>query len=462
MTQDATASPAEALSSYMAAARGRALPRRCRSRRSTTSSTPLRPWCRAEPLLPGRKAIAFASGRGGAAEASVVGTKLLVYQRRNRRAGQRHARPLGRDRRLARAVADPPGLRHCCGSAGDGGDAWHAAATTFLRAVALGYDVGTRFTMCLDALNFREEGHSTHSFGPTFGAAAAAASLARLDARRMRHVLTYAGQQASGVGSWIGDLDHIEKAFDFGGMPARNGVTAALFVLNGFTATDDMFSGPRNFFQAYSHPGREIDRSELTRGLGSSYEVMNTNIKRWSVGSPIQAPLDSLLELIRAHGLKADDVEQVIVRVSHTGATTTDNRAMPDICMQQMCAVMLMDGIVTFDSAHDEARMHDATTLEVRRRIELLGDDELQARMPGREGIVEVTLKDGRQLRHHTVAVRGTAENPMTRAEVDEKCYHLMTPRLGNRRSRELCDAVWNLEACSDLRDLRPLLSGRA
>jgi 2-methylcitrate dehydratase PrpD len=222
-----------------------------------------------------------------------------------------------------------------------------------------------------------------------------------------------------------------------------------------------MFSGPRNFFQAYTHPGRQANPAELTRGLGSTFEIMNTNIKRWSVGSPIQAPLDSLLELIRAHGLKAGNVEHVVVRVSHTGATTTDNRAMPDICMQQMCAVMLMDGIVTFESAHDEARMRDAATQDIRRRVELRGDDDLQARLPGREGIVEVTTKDGRQLRHHTKAVRGTAENPVTRDEVDEKCYHLMAPRLGKRRSRQLCDAVWGLERTRDLRDLRPLLSGR-
>ena len=199
----------------------------------------------------------------------------------------------------------------------------------------------------------------------------------------------------------------------------------------------------------------------MVRGLGTTFEIMNTNIKRWSVGSPIQAPLDSLLDLVRSHGLKADDVEHVVIRVSHTGATTTDNRAMPDICMQQMCAVMLMDGIVTFESAHDEARMRDRTTLAVRQRIELLGDDALQEKLPGREAIVVVRLKDGRELRRHTVAVRGTAENPMTRAEVDEKCYHLMTLRLGARRSRELCNTVWDLEKIRDVRELRPLLSRR-
>ena len=71
---------------------------------------------------------------------------------------------------------------------------------------------------------------------------------------------------------------------------------------------------------------------------------MNTNIKRWSVGSPIQAPLDSLLDLIREHHIKAEDVERLVVRVAHQGANTVDNRDMPDICLQHMCAVMLIDG----------------------------------------------------------------------------------------------------------------------
>jgi 2-methylcitrate dehydratase PrpD len=242
-------------------------------------------------------------------------------------------------------------------------------------------------------------------------------------------------------------------------MPARNGVTAASFVRSGFTATDDIFSGERNFFQAYTHSGRAANPDELTRELGQTFEIMNTNIKRWPVGSPIQAPLDSLHELIRTNSVKADEIEHAIVRVSHTGAVTTDNRNIPDICMQQMCAVMLLDGFVTFEAAHDEARMHDARTLDLRRRFRLLGDEELQRRLPAREGIVELTLKDGRQLRHHTRAVRGTTDNPMTRPEVDEKAYQLMARVLGQRRSRQLCDAVWDIESVKDIRDLRPLLS---
>jgi 2-methylcitrate dehydratase PrpD len=126
--------------------------------------------------------------------------------------------------------------------------------------------------------------------------------------------------------------------------------------------------------------------------------------------------------------------------------------------MQHMCAVMLLDGTVSFASSHDEKRMRDRRVLAIRRKIELLGDDALSAAMPSRQGIVELELADGRRLRHHTQAVRGTPGNPMTRAEVDAKSYDLMAPVIGRAKSRKLCDAVWNLERLADVRTLRSLL----
>lgn len=102
--------------------------------------------------------------------------------------------------------------------------------------------------------------------------------------------------------------------------------------------------------------------------------------------------------------------------------------------------------------------MRDRKVLALRKRIELRGDDRLSAAMPSRQGIVEITLRDSRKLSHHTKAVRGTAENPMSRAEVDEKSYYLMAPILGRVRARKLCDAIGSLEKVRDVRSLRRLL----
>ncbi len=177
-------------------------------------------------LLPGRKAVQYARSRGGMPEAAVAGTDILTTVEVAALANGILAHADETDDSHAASQTHPG-----CGIVSAAlamGESQGRSGRALLRAVALGYDVSPRFTMCLNALEFREEGHSTHSFGPTFGAAAAAASLSRMNQKQMLHVLTYAGQQASGVGSWIGDTDHIEKAFDFGGMPARNGVDGRL------------------------------------------------------------------------------------------------------------------------------------------------------------------------------------------------------------------------------------------
>jgi 2-methylcitrate dehydratase PrpD len=404
-------------------------------------------------LAPGIKAIAYVKTLGGVKEACVIGSNIITTAINAALANGMLAHADETDDSHAPSLTHPG-----CGiipAALAMAERERRHGSALLRAVALGYDVGCRLTQSLDAYQFREDGHSTHSFGPMFGAAAAAGALAALKERQIRHLLSFTAQQASGISCWMRDGEHIEKAFDFGGMPARNGVAAATMVAHGFSGVDDVFDGERNFFVAY---GRKPDPTILARGLGATYEIMNTNIKRWSVGSPIQAPLDSLKDLIGEHQVKAEDVEKLVVRVAHQGANTVNNRDMPDICMQHMCAVMLIDGRVTFASSHDEKRMRDRKVLALRSRIELRGDDALSAALPSRQGIVEITLRDGRELRHHTKAVRGTAENPMTRAEVDEKSYDLMAPVIGKARARKLCDAVWKLEQVRDIRSLRPLL----
>lgn len=404
-------------------------------------------------LRPGKKAISYVRTLGGAKEAGVLGSRVLTAAANAALANGMLAHADETDDSHSPSQTHPG-----CGVVAASlamAERERASGAALLRAVALGYDVGCRITQSLGALKFRAAGHSTHSFGPTFGAAAAAGALARVDEQRARYLISYAAQQASGISCWMRDEGHIEKAFDFGGMPARNGVTAALMVAHGFTGVEDVFSGERNFFVAY---GDSPDPEELARDLGERYEIARADIKRWSVGSPIQAPLDSLLELIKVHGVRAGEIERVTVRVAHLGANTTDNRDMPDICMQHLCAVMLLDGTVSFRSSHDQARMRDPKVLALRKRIELRGDDALTQAMPRREGIVAIKLKDGREIEHHTRSVRGTPENPMTRAEVEAKSLDLLAPVIGRARALKLCAAIRDVEKIRDMRALRPLL----
>jgi 2-methylcitrate dehydratase PrpD len=325
-----------------------------------------------------------------------------------------------------------------------------------LRSVTLGYDIGTRLVMAMGGAAFSYASSlSTHSIAGTFGAAAAASCAVGLDTRRMRWALDYAAQQSSGITAWRRDTDHIEKAFVFAGKPARDGVTAALLVQSGWNGVDDIFSGPDNFFAAYAP---KADPNRLVDKLGEHYEITQTDIKKWSVGSPIQAPLDALDAIHGKKPFEADDVKKVAVRLAPSVANVVDNRDIPDICLQHMVAVMLIDKTVSFQAAHDKARMQDPLVLKQRAKVALVRDDDLAKLLPARVAVVEIELNDGTHLSERVAAVRGTPANPMTRDEVIDKARDLISPVLGREPTTRLIDTVFGLESLTDIRVLRRLL----
>jgi 2-methylcitrate dehydratase PrpD len=135
-----------------------------------------------------------------------------------------------------------------------------------------------------------------------------------------------------------------------------------------------------------------------------------------------------------------------------------DNRDIPDICLQHMVAIMLIDKTASFHAAHDKARMQDAAVLRQRSKVTYVPDPTLAALLPARVAVVEITLTDGTRLSDRVEAVRGTVRNPMPRVEVVEKARDLIAPVLGANIARQLIDRLLSIETVADIRSLRPLL----
>jgi 2-methylcitrate dehydratase PrpD len=405
-------------------------------------------------LPPGRAALGFAKEYGGKEVATVVASNMLCgafeaamvngvlahSDETDDSNGPSHSHP---------GCAVVPAALAACERFGIGG-------SQFLRAVALGYDVGCRFTITLGAQRYENESHfSTHSIATIFGAAAAAGCAANLNAAQMRLLLGYAAQQCSGLTSWRRDSEHVQKAFVFGGMTARSGLTSALVVHAGWTGVEDILSGTDNFFEAFNP---HADPAGLVDKLGERYEVSRTDIKKWTVGSPIQAVLDAMVILLERHHYDAAQVKQVTVHLAPPEALTVNNREMPDICVQHMTAVMLLDKTVTFRSAHDLARMKDPAILRERAKVHLVPDEALSRFLPTRAAKVEITLMDGTQLSEEVDAVRGTAKNPMSRDEVIAKARDLVMPIQGEAKCSDLIEKILKIESVKDIRELRPSL----
>ena len=439
---------------YIAAALGRKLPAEVAAKARHHLIDTLAAMVSGSRLGPGQAAIKYVRALGGTGEALLAGTDFITTAVNAALANGMlaHADETDDSHVGARTHIGCSIVPASLAMAERGGRDGEA----LLRAIVLGYDVAARINFALGPDYLLKGPHNPHSLGPGFGAAAAAGALAGIDADRAIHLLAYAGNQSSGLRIYMRDESHIGKAFDFGGMPARNGVTSATMVEAGFTGVADALTGQFGFFEAFSP---DPDLAALVDGLGSRFEIMRTNIKKWSVGSPAQAALDSLEALMAEHAFSAADVQALDAHMPDDRAHIVDDRKMPDINLQHLLAVLLTDGALSFETSHDYARMKDPAILDLKRRITMVPSNELTRARPERQAIIEITLGDGRRLTHRTRAVRGTPENPMESAEIEAKARDLMAPVLGKSQADGLIEAVRAIEKLSDARELRRWLA---
>jgi len=406
-------------------------------------------------LKPGEMAIRFARSQGGVAEATILTTDIrtsavnaaLVNGMLAHADETDDFEPVTKAHPGSAVVPTALAMAEREGRSGK----------ELLSAVTLGYDLCCRFLLALGPDLVRASHRSAEGTSSTLGSVGAAASLARLDEKGMRYALSYAAQQVSGLWSWVRDAEHVEKAFDFSGMGARNGVTAAIMAQMGFTGVWDVFDGEHNALAALSTAPKP---EEMVAGLGSRYFVTETAIKPFSVGYPIQAPLDAFLTLHREHGLTVNNVERIVVRLPEDGARIVNDRSMPDVNCQHIIAVALVDGTVSFEDSHSYERMKDPKVRAAKERVQLIADPKLMDPAAPRSGRVEVTLRDGRSVSHFTRHAPGTKENPMDTERVNAKARLLMGPVLGAGQTEGVIRRVNAAEELDDVRELRHFLKG--
>lgn len=329
----------------------------------------------------------------------------------------------------------------------------NASGLELLRAVAAGYDVGCRVGRAVGlARKDMGVGHrSSHSLVSAFGAAAAAAVLYGLDETRVRYALSYTGQLTSGITTWMRDTEHVEKAFVFAGMPASQGMLAVSLVHTGCTGVADIFSGSPNWLEAVS---TEPDRAALAKNLGSDYEILRGTLKKYSVGSPAQAAVEAVVEMMRDDGLTADGVRHIEIKLPTTSYVIVNNRTMPNINVQYLVAGTLTDGKFSFAMAHDADRMRRPDIADLISKTELLPDSSIAGT---REAEVTV-YRDGANgpVTHnrHIGHVRGTPALPMSIAEVRAKALDLIADVKGQDTAEAFCDAVIALDKQPSVRAL--------
>ncbi len=443
------------LSDYITGEKAGQLPANIVARAKTHILDTLGAMVSGSALKPGQVAIDFVRAQAGPEDATVVGTNLRTSAILAALANAMTAHADETDDAHFPTVTHPGSV--ILPAALAIAEKQHRSGKELIDAVVLGYDVMCRVNKALDRESVSNRGLHPGSLCGGFGAAATAARLLRISTQQVSYALAMAGTQACGINTWRQDPEHIDKALCYSGAPARNGVTAALMAQGGFSATSTVFEGEENVLQAFSdrpHP------DEINKELGLRYEILDTSIKKYPGGQPMQATLEGYFRLIKEHGLKGQEqIQKIVVRLPDSQARTINDRHMPDVNCQYLLAVAMIDGKIDFQNSHDFERMHDPQVLELKKRVQIVADAELTKRHPAvRSAIVEITTSDGRHLDILIDRLPGAPYNPLSAEEVEEKFLSLSHAVLGKSRSQSVVQTMANLENLTDVVALAALV----
>jgi 2-methylcitrate dehydratase PrpD len=438
------------ISRYIAGAQAEQLPREVLAKAKTHILDTIGAMLSGSQLKPGRLITAFVKAQGGPEHATVVAsdTKTSVIYAALANGAMAHADET--DDAHFPTVTHPGSA--VLGAALPVAEREQRSGKELIAAVVLGYDVMCRAVRAVDREWMHERGLHTASMCANFGATAAACRLLRLQPEQIRYALAFAGTQAAGLHTWREEQEHVDKALARAGLPARNGVSAAFWAQAGFTATPTIFEGAHNFIQSFSEKARP---DEIIRELGTRYEILDTSIKIYPAGQPIQASLHGYFTLIREHGLNGREILSVLVRLPEAQAQTVNDRLIPDTSCQHLLAVAMLDGKIDFQNSHDHQRMHDPNVREFKKRVKLVADTELTEKFPAvRAAIVEITMSDGRHFQTYVDRLPGAPYNPLSAKEAEAKFLSLSVEVLGRDKSETILESLRSLETMTDVSEL--------
>lgn len=324
-----------------------------------------------------------------------------------------------------------------------------ASGPEFLRAVVLGYEISTRIGVVMGRPHYRYW-HNTGTMG-SFGAAAGAASLLKLDEAAFAHALAIAATFTAGLQQAFRQ-EAMAKPLH-AGRAAEAGVLAAQLAAGGMRSSLDVLEGESGLGQAMSEGP---DWSAVDATLGTDFHITRLTFKNHIGCGHTFAAIDGVLELQRQHGFGHADIEHVALGVYQPTLDIAphvdpQNADQARFSLHYMVATALVHGSVRL-SAFEPDRLNDPATRSLMQRIDKALDPAVDAAFPGRRGArVTITLRDGRQLTLLQPDRKGDPELPLSDADLEGKLLELATPVIGETQALALLGRIWQLHQSTNL-----------
>ena len=319
-----------------------------------------------------------------------------------------------------------------------------ASGCDVLLAHVLALEVACRMTLA--ATNRASHPWLTTTLFGVFGAAIAAGKILGMHEPLLRHAVGIAYSSAGGNRQGLLDGTLIQRVQP--GFCAQAGVAAAALARQGVTGAQDTLEGRYGLYPSYY--GEDYEPQALTSGLGRDFRMLELALKPYPCCSYSQEPIEAALELVRAHGIGADNLASADAWViSKHAAGLVDRPYEPRSCaqvdaqfsLQYVIAAAVCRGRLGVAEFQEDA-LRDPVVKDVARRVRVLVD-------PAREGCVEMRVKGGGTFSLCVPVARGHPKRPFTEADLLEKLRacgeHAAVPRSA-AQAEALARAIFNLE----------------
>jgi 2-methylcitrate dehydratase PrpD len=339
------------------------------------------------------------------------------------------------------------------------------AGKTFLRALIAGYEITCRAGEAFLGRQYYQGFHPTSTCG-VFGAAVSSAIILGLDYPQLVNAIGIAGTQAFGLGEWRADGSWIKRLHP--GRAAQSGILASMLAIQGFTGPATIFEGRDGFLKAFSYQ-QQYDADALVRGLGSDFRMALTAFKPYPGCRFTHAVIDLGLDFLSEEGIRAAEIESVLVRVYKTDILNYISRPATPVIAQfsvpYLLATAFVHGCVTLEHLTEKA-IRDPEVLALSDRIQVIEDPEFTKRYPVLYSTeVSLKMKSGKGLTSFRDCPRGDPEAPEYsktpggfEKEIESKFRGLLASTPFAKRVDPIIDAVRELPEDSTVHALTGLI----
>lgn len=297
-------------------------------------------------------------------------------------------------------------------------------AKAAIEGAVAGYEAAIRLGVAFGPEHY-STWHTTATAG-VFGAAAAASKVLALGEKGMADALGHAGTQSAGLWQFLNDGCVAAKPFH-PGKSCLSGYMAAMAAKQGIPGATHILEGPKGLLAALGRPPRP---EKFSDALGCGYAIMEANVKGYPTCGQTHSMIDALSDLMKDHGITAQDVARIEARV-YAKAITVAGKRDPQTLEEAKFSIpfclayLLLHGKIPFTGITGEDVFREDIRA-VMATITLTEDAVMDAGFPdARPCRIIVTMKDGSKLEAENKFRRGDPEKPMTFAEIADKFREL-------------------------------------